>query len=186
MTGRPKEPPMVYELDAEARLTQVDEAWTEFAVSNGAPELAPPTPLGRPLYSFIGDLTTISLYEGILARVRSAQRGVRFPIRCDAPAARRFLDIRIEPSGEGVRIESTAVRIEPRPSVSLLDSTQRRSDELLRSCGWCERILVGDKWVEVETAIERLRLFEQSELPGLTHGICDECLARMEAVVTDG
>ncbi len=71
---------------------------------------------------------------------------------------------------------------EERPTPILLDADVGRSDELLRSCGWCKKFLVGDEWVEVEEAVQRLRLFQRRRLPSITHGICDGCYEKMNEV----
>ncbi len=57
----------------------------------------------------------------------------------------------------------------------LLDPAMPRSDEVLEMCGWCDRFEVDGEWVEVEEAARRLELFNRSELPALSHGICPDC-----------
>jgi len=42
-------------------------------------------------------------------------------------------------------------------------------------CGWCDRFLVGEGWVEVEEAAARLGPFRESELPAIDHGVCPDC-----------
>lgn len=51
--------------------------------------------------------------------------------------------------------------------------------ELLTACAWCERIKIGNRWIEEELAIERLRTFEWEQPPRFTHGICDPCLTAL-------
>jgi hypothetical protein len=47
--------------------------------------------------------------------------------------------------------------------------------------GWCDRFEVDGEWVEVEEAARRLELFNRSELPTLSHGICPDCNAMLLA-----
>jgi hypothetical protein len=68
---------------------------------------------------------------------------------------------------------------EIRQPQTLLESNPPRSQELLRACGWCKKVFVGEVWAEVEDALARLRLFERSLLPSLTHGICEQCYQKM-------
>jgi hypothetical protein len=42
-------------------------------------------------------------------------------------------------------------------------------------CGWCKRVDVSARWLEVEAAVEALRLFDEETLPRISHGICPEC-----------
>jgi hypothetical protein len=60
-------------------------------------------------------------------------------------------------------------------SQPLLDPDAPRGGGTLLMCGWCDRFEVDGEWVEVEEAARRLGLFERSEMPRLSHGICPEC-----------
>jgi hypothetical protein len=45
-------------------------------------------------------------------------------------------------------------------------------------CSWCSRFrLVGDHWVEAETAVDALGIFQTSTVPDVTHGMCPDCYA---------
>jgi hypothetical protein len=53
-------------------------------------------------------------------------------------------------------------------------------------CGWCKRTqLPTGRWVEIEEAVEELGLFEDSPLPGVTHGICLPCHEAMDRMLDD-
>lgn len=173
-----------YELDADLRLVSVDEAWTAFALANAAPELVPPGPLGRPVLDAISDPMTRRLYHDLLARLGASGRSVTFAIRCDSPALRRFLDLSITPLAAGFRFRSTLRRVEPNPGGAVLEAGIPRGGGLLRICSWCKRVDVRGAWEELDVAVPASGLLETGRLPPVTHGICDECLARMDAVVT--
>lgn len=175
----------VYELDADLRITSVDAGWAEFAVANHAPELVPPSgPLGQSVLSCITDATSTLLYKRLFQRVLQTGRAVAFPIRCDSPALRRFLELRIESRApSGLRIETKLVRTEARSPVTLLEQGPRRGGGFLRMCGWCKLVDVEGRWCEVEDAIVAMRLFERDLVPDVTHGICPSCSERMHQLL---
>jgi len=79
---------------------------------------------------------------------------------------------------------SEILREEPRPPVSLLDNTVPRTEALLTMCGWCKRVrLESNRWVEVEKAVELLRLFDRKKLPAISHGICPGCSELVTAAI---
>ena len=53
-----------------------------------------------------------------------------------------------------------------------------RSDhEMVTRCAWCDRLSLADRWLRVEDA----PLFSRGDYSErMTHGICDECLERLE------
>ncbi len=170
-----------YTVDADNVLIAVGGSWDRFARENGASELAEPAPLGRPLFEFIADRTTSQLYHQVLAQVRARKERQAFDIRCDSPRMRRFLRLTFVPAPlRAVAVESELLREEPRAAVALLVRGGARSSEVLESCSWCERVSVEGEWYDIEEAVARLRSFENDDLPALSHGICDDCLARVE------
>lgn len=176
-----------YAIDGEDRIAFVDEGWCRFAAANDGVGLNRSTILGQSLWDHVTDATTARLYRQIVSRVRQGSRA-RFTLRCDGPAFRQLLEMTISPVGhDSVRFEARRVSVEDREPVALLARDTLRSDDLLRSCGWCNRIDVGvdaADWVEVEEAMGRLRLFELDRMPQLTHGICEACFASMMETLT--
>lgn len=59
-----------------------------------------------------------------------------------------------------------------------------RSGSLLRACAWCKRVDVGGEWLEIDVALEPLRIFELKRLSAVTHGICDACHQTMTIVTS--
>jgi hypothetical protein len=114
----------------------------------------------------------------LVRRIRDQVGSVELPFRCDGPSVRRKMKIRIaaRPGGRAVlfsaRLRSEEMREEPQP---LLDPEAPRGEDTLSMCGWCDRFEVDGEWVEVEEAALRLELFNRSELPVLSHGICPDC-----------
>jgi hypothetical protein len=170
-----------YELDDDARIIWVDAGWSVFAEANRAPELVPPRgALGQSALSCVADRTSALLYARLFERVLQTQTSITLPIRCDAPARRRYLNLTIEPrTPTGLRIQTTLVRTEERPPVALLDRDRPDGDGLLKMCGWCKSVQVAGRWCEVEDAIAEMRLFERDRPPHVTHGICPRCNERV-------
>jgi hypothetical protein len=114
----------------------------------------------------------------LLRRVRGELGVVDLRFRCDGPALRREMDIRIASQASGryvlfsaqLRAEEWREEFQP-----LLAAYAPRGEETLTMCGWCDRFLVGGEWVEVEEAAARLRLFELPEMPAIDHGVCPDC-----------
>jgi hypothetical protein len=79
---------------------------------------------------------------------------------------------------QSVEFRTHTLHTEARDPQALLDPATTRSEEMLRSCSWCGKAWVDDEWVEIEVAVERLHLFHADELPKLTHGMCEPCLAK--------
>ncbi len=169
-----------YVINAEDQISFVDESWDRFADANDGAGLEGASILGRSLWDFIADAPTLQLYQQIVARVRQG-RLTRFTLRCDAPSCRRLLEMTISARPDkAVEFQTQALRVEDRPAQPLLAPSTTCSAEILRACGWCNRINVdSDHWVEVEDATERLLLFERPKMPQLSHGICETCLESM-------
>lgn len=168
-----------YCVDSADSVTFVNDAWRAFAIANDAPELTAQAVVHHSLWDFIADPETIHLYRQIFARARGSGHAVTIPFRCDAPALRRYMQLDIQPlDGGRLQLTGRTLRLERRAPVALLDRGAERSEHLLRICSWCKRIAVTvDQWLEAEEAIARLGLFDTPTLPGLTHTICESCLA---------
>ena len=65
-----------------------------------------------------------------------------------------------------------------------LDHAVPRRDKCVRICSWCKRVLVCQRWEEIEVAIADLDLMRYQEMPELKHGVCPECLAIVQSART--
>jgi hypothetical protein len=179
----PPPAPLRYWIDAQDRLIRLSENWSDFARENDGEALMPDLILGKVLWSEIADLTLRVLYHQLVALARQG-RPIRYRFRCDSPTQRRLFEMEIRGTKSGlVEFASTLLETESRPAVPLLDSHQARSQELVRMCSWCQRIAVAGAWLPVESAMAELGLMERTVLPRLTHGICDECNAKVSAQI---
>jgi hypothetical protein len=170
-----------YQMNDRDEIVFVNQAWDTFASANCGEFLTRRHVLGRPLWEYITDHTTRVLYQDILARVRSG-RSVRFNLRCDSPECRRLLEMDVSRGLNDViefRVRTLSQQArEPQP---LFDSDRPHSNEFVRACGWCKKVVASGRWVEVEEAVLLLGLFERPILPDVTHGICEDCSSRMVA-----
>ena len=179
-TADPRE--FIYRVDAQNRLTDANAAWYDFARENGSHALDSGSVIGCSLWDFISDPETRHLFEIVLTKVRRTGKPVTLSYRCDAPDLRRFMELEIRPGAEAaVEFCSRIVRQETRPHVSLLDDTAARADTFLAMCAWCKKVaLPDDSWVEVEQAVEHLKLFEGPVLPQISHSICPPCKSEID------
>lgn len=164
-----------YTIDAEGRIAAIDGAWDEFAEANGARQLSRQNVLGTRLLDHIVGLETREVASLLLWRARSGHR-VSLAFRCDAPARRRFLRLDLEPlPDESVLCSSTLLQEEERPAQALLDPRVPRSGDLVAICSWCRQVRTGERWLEVEEAVEAMGLLLDHQLPAITHAICPRC-----------
>ncbi len=174
--------PIRYWIDDLYVIVRVNDAWDAFACSNDAPELTRHRVVGRGLWDFIADHTTRLLYDRMIVQAKHG-RDVRFGFRCDAPEWRRDLEMIVAQDEGLVRFETHLVRETMRDPQFVRPRDPSRPDELLRACSWCNRIEHEGEWLEIEAAVAVSRVFDQHTLPHLTHGICPDCVARIEATL---
>lgn len=171
-----------YAIDENDHLIRVDEGYYRFAGENGWDGAG--SSLGRSLWDYVGGSEMKKLQRLLLRRIRNGVGVVELPFRCDGPNVRREMDIRIvaRPGGRVV-LFSSRMRSEQERDLPqrLLDPATPRSAEVLAMCGWCDRFEVEGEWVEVEEAARRLGLFNQPQLPALSHDVCPDCNAMLLA-----
>jgi hypothetical protein len=162
-------------IDEQDRLVKVDEGFYAFAAENGWDGVG--NSLGRLLWDFVAGQELRKLQRMLLRRVRGELRSVDLPFRCDGPAMRREMDIRIssQSSGRFVRFSARLRAEEQREFQPLIAGETPRGEQTLTMCGWCDRFLADGEWVEVEEAVARLGLFALPKLPAISHGVCPDC-----------
>jgi hypothetical protein len=190
--GRPKEPPsrdiapstvIEYWIDAADVVTKVGQSWADFARENYAPELALPV-ADRTLWTYFDSDEIRELWQLLVERVRASQTGVQIPFRCDAPHARRWFDMTVEPNPNGrVHFRSVLIFEEARPPVALLDPHSERDEDAgtVPLCSWCGRGQYGSLWLDIEELVGAARLLERASMPPISHGICATCRDEMSA-----
>jgi len=163
-------------IDALYRIIDANADWFAFAAENDAPELFEENVFGKSLMDFIGDEETRHLYHLLFDRVRRQNRAIELPFRCDSPAIRRFMTMRLVPvADKAIRIETEILREEVRIPIRMPNAGQVRSKDFIRMCSWCKRIEAQTGWSTVEEAVRQLKMFHRIPLPGISHGICPDC-----------
>lgn len=183
----PAEPGVIeYVVKPDRTVAEIRGIWDDFARANAAGRLAVADVVGRDLCDFVSGPATRQVYEALIERVGRTRAPIQFTFRCDAPDTRRHMRMDVMGDGTGnVRFTSRILREEPRPSQALLSTDTDRSDETIVMCSWCKRVKLDELWLEVEEFVERTGLMEQERLPQLSHGLCPNCAAEMEAVIDD-
>jgi hypothetical protein len=166
---------LLYVIDDQDRLVQLDRGFYRFAAENGW--VAADSSLGRSLWDFVAGEELRKLQRMLIRRVRSAVGSVELPFRCDGPGMRREMDIRITSSSAGrlVQFKARARSEEGREFQLLLDPEAERGEDVVEMCGWCDRFFVDGEWVEVEEAARRLKLFLRAQPPSISHDVCPDC-----------
>ncbi|HXE97146.1 MAG TPA: PAS domain-containing protein [Dongiaceae bacterium] len=168
----------IHIIDKLDRIISVSESWLLFAQENQAGESCHPDKIiNRPIWDFIDGDETQQFYEIILKNIRTEHKTVTLPFRCDAPEKRRYLELKITPiQQENIEFASSIIHEELRDAVKILELGIARSDKLIRMCSMCKKVELSENtWVEAESAVISLKLFEQSKLPQISHGLCTEC-----------
>jgi hypothetical protein len=164
-----------YTIDAEGRIAAIEGAWDEFAEANGAPQLSGRNVIGTRLLDHVVGLEAREVTSLLVWRARSGHH-LSVAFRCDAPARRRFLRLDLTPlPGDSVLCSTTLLSEEDRPAQPLLDPRVPRSGDLVTVCSWCRRVRAGERWVEIEEAVQAMGLLLEPQLPAITHAICPRC-----------
>jgi hypothetical protein len=170
----------ICQVDANDRITFVDASWLAFAAENGLPALTAESVKGTLLWDYISEGETREFYQIFMKKVRASGGTIVVPFRCDGPESRRFMEMSMVSLAAGaVEFRSVLKREEARSKVELLDLHCPRTEKWLTMCAWCKKVDVGE-WVEVEEAVRRLGLFDQTRLPRITHGMCLACKQAFE------
>ncbi|MBT6340919.1 MAG: hypothetical protein HOJ48_16655 [Desulfobacula sp.] len=168
----------IYRIDKYDKIRYVSDNWQIFANQNGwNGEIRPDAVIGKWLWDFIQGAETQHLYEELFQKVRIGKAIGPIPFRCDSPDERRYLELLLKPMPDNnIEILSTIVRTEDRESVNALKEDECSSHGFVRICSMCKKIDIDkDNWVELEEGLSYLKLFEEHEVPCLTHGLCSAC-----------
>lgn len=173
-----------YWIDAQDRVIRFNDEWAKFAAENDGGTVGSAAGiLGQTLWSFINDPTLCNLYREMVLLARRG-RPISYSFRCDAPCFRRVFRMRIAGGrGEEVEFASTLESEEAREAVSLLDCRQPRNEQYVRMCSWCQQVSANTSWMPVEAAVVALGLMSGLSVPAITHGICEDCQAKMMAEI---
>lgn len=176
---------LVYRLDDDGVIVDVNDAWDQFAVANGAPELRRELIVGRHLKHFIKGWETQYLYQRLIQRAHELGAELSVPFRCDSLTTRRGMAMTISPLPDGTEFRTKPVWFAIRRNASLLEFDPL-NETLVPICSWCGRARNGENWLPVEEAVIEMRLFNRERLPDLTHGICESCAVDVTSAWNQG
>jgi hypothetical protein len=165
---------VVYRIDSHDRLVYADGAFHRFADAVGVPEL-PAEWIGQSLWTCFADDELLAVFMALVARARGG-RTVAFTTRCDSPSLQRSVDMEISPWDDGgVEFRCTL------GTAALHGEDPAERGDLLRLCAWCYRAESEGEWHDIEHVVADQHLLELTDMPVVTHGICDACLAETDA-----
>ena len=167
-----------YSIDKNDHIIEIGENWNSFAEENyGADKCHSNLIINKPIWDFVEGEETRFIYKIIFESVRKNFSPVTIPHRCDSPGMRRFMELDIIPQiKETILLRSKILRIEERECNKLLEPEIKKSDEFIRMCSMCKKVVLSSgEWVEVEEVVVSMKFFEKYNLPNITHGICPMC-----------
>lgn len=184
---QPERETYVYRINSDDVIVWVSDNWQAFVDANeGAAKTDAEIVIGKSLWDYIAGFEVRHLYVTVLKVVRERNQVIHLLFRCDAPDLRRYLRLEMVPLSDGqVELRSQILKTENRESVNLLRPALPRSDEIITMCSMCKKVETDpDDWQEIESAINRLHLFEMETPPQISHGLCPSCYQTMLAEIS--
>ena len=176
--ARPAVEEVVYTVDDLDRIAWTNDAWDRFAMANDAPQVRAAAVVGTVLWRHVSDDTLRGLLRQLFRRARTSKQPIFLSCRCDGIDVRRELRLEVHsPDGGTVSVRSIVTSEEPRH----VPLAAEEPTALLRVCSWCNRVDADAQWLELEVAAEELQLLHGPYFPTLTHTICGECVANLQA-----
>lgn len=175
-------PPLMYWIDAADRICDLNEAYIRDVAGHNPVADIRAALIGTVMWQVLPQAA--DWYGPLVRRVREDGREVVFQFRCDTPDMRRLMRMRISPEAEGgVCFESATIAVQERPVVALIaEPLTGRDGAPVTMCSWCKRVDIRGEWLEVELALDRIRLADGPTLPPVTHGVCPRCLHELAAL----
>lgn len=173
---------LTYTIDGDDKVVETAGDWERFARKNSGSDNLIHSVLGTSLWDHITDTTTTQIYRSLFTAIRSLNKKVSFPLRCDSPKVKRYLQLTLTPSDDGaIRINSKLVQTEPIQTSSIKGLRVEKGDHFLTICSWCNKLKSDDNnYFEIETFISNHPEIMVVENLQITHGICRQCECSME------
>ncbi len=178
--------PIIYRVNLRDEIEFVSPTWAVFARQNDAPQLAS-NAIGLSLWQQISGPEVRQIYLELFDFVRTRNEPITFPFRCDSPGLRREMRMTLRPlPSNGIELYSETLAQVPHVIPKMLLSVfanERQSSVALRMCAWCKAIFAGDKWVDIQAALETIQAFLQTVPPQITHTICENCYSNLMTLI---
>jgi hypothetical protein len=168
---------VIYELDGDNNIVAVNPVWHDFAVANNAAELCLDQVIGKPLMQFVSGNITKQFWQTLLDKARRANTPLQLDYRCDSPALRRFMRIKLyRGDNETLYVDSAMLRAEPRPVSIHFKRAQQRGAETKVRCSFCNFILYKSHWHEAENLVVTAHAVTLEVI----YGICPMCQSAVD------
>lgn len=175
--AEPEFPVVVYAIDRDDHLVEVDENWLEFAVQNAAPvNLRPENVLGTSLWSHIRDETLRAMYEHLIRTVRESGESAEFDFRCDSPLLRRYMRMTVSPlPADAIQFVSTTMKTAKRDAGLTARAAFAGNRHVIR-CSVCNLFRLNDgSWSEVKALLEEDRILDDDQRLKEIWSVCSKC-----------
>jgi hypothetical protein len=165
----------IWVIDATNVICEVNDGYRQFAIDNGAAELAESS-VGMSVLSVISGQPVVELYASLLAAVRRSTQPVELTFRCDSPHRWRRLSMQIEADKLGCVTFSSQLMASGPIALSVpLGDDEATDYPVVRLCSWCNRILSPHGWRDVPEAIREMQLLEFPPRQAMVHTLCSDC-----------
>lgn len=162
---------IVFWIDDQDRIVEVNEAWNRFALANGGEGCVDHLVLGRNLREFVRGDATRMLLDTLVLQSRSWKKQIERVYRCDSSDMRRHMEMRIDPDGKRLRFAHRVVSTEPMSTAVQFTYDQSGALKKIIRCSMCNRVQVQRTWMEADAActggqIQAQQLVIYSVCPG--------------------
>jgi len=164
---------IIYRIDAEDRISEVNDAWCRFAEENGGnPD--PASVLGRPLWGFIVDEGNRSIYRSMVHAVRHKVSPLLIPFRCDSPTEERHMTMTLAPGylSEVVFICALQYAFEIPPG---RPAPAKDAQTTMVECDGCHRIRTAHGWRDCWDVIVARDIEVDDRAIAVLHTRCPSC-----------
>ncbi|MCC9603240.1 PAS domain-containing protein [Stieleria sp. JC731] len=178
-------PVVQYAIDKEDCLLDLNDQWTEFAVSNDAgAKLRPESVIGKPIWDYIRDPDLQTIYQRLIAQVRKHGFEIVFPFRCDSPLFRRYMRMSMSKRDDGsILFVSRTEEIVKRSESEIRVGRAYSGSRIVRQCSMCNLFQLSDKtWGEADQLVLQDNTLAGNAQPSLIWGVCEPCRTRMKQV----
>lgn len=164
-----------YLVDADDRITAVNQSWNEFARENNGGTILAEYIIGQHLFRHISDDPTRIYLQLLLNYVRMTGKSISRDYRCDSDNEKRFMCMTISSEGRNIlRLDHQLLKIEqlPRRTPFITDY----SASMVR-CSWCNNLRINGHWSapDSEFSLAATNAFRNPVL----YSLCQVCQNRL-------
>ena len=164
---------VIYSIDADDRITAVNQEWGRFAEANGGnPD--PAAVVGRKLWDFIIDEGNRRLYQAMVHCVRQRVAPLHIPFRCDSPTVERHMTMTIAPGNLAEVAFICALQYSfDRPARPV--GGMRSETATIVECDDCHRLWTEQGWRDCWDVIMAGQLEIDDRPISVLHTRCSSC-----------